>query len=63
MISRGNGGGHEDGKALALALEGGDPTLGAEAHAGADERTVEVVDDALVVLDVLHPCNLIFFPI
>lgn len=58
MIPGWHGGRHEDGEALALPLEGGHPPLGAEAHAGGDERPVELVDDALVVLNVLHPCNL-----
>lgn len=35
MISGGDGGGHENGKAFALALKGGDPPLRTEAHAGA----------------------------
>ncbi|GER46424.1 F-box/RNI-like superfamily protein [Striga asiatica] len=49
MVSGGGGGGHEDGEALALALESGDPPASTEAEAGGDGRAVEVVDLALVV--------------
>lgn len=58
MVAGGDGGGHENGEALALALEGGDPPLGAEAHAGAQHGSVELVDLALIVLCMLNPCNL-----
>ena len=51
-------GGHEDGEALALALEGGDPSLRAEPHSGTVPRAVELVYHRFVVVSMFYPSNL-----
>lgn len=58
LVAGGAGGGHEDGEALALPLEGAEPPLGAESRARAEQRAVEHVDGGVVVLGVLDPRDL-----
>lgn len=58
-LAAGDDRGHEDGKALALALEGGHPPLRAERHARPEQRAVKRVHPRLVVLGVFHPRDLL----
>lgn len=58
MIAGRDGGRHENGEAFGLALEGGDPTLSTEAHAGTDQGTVELMNEALVIICMFYPSNL-----
>lgn len=58
MIPARDGGGHEDGEALAFPLEGGNPPLGTESHSRTEQPPVELVNSALVILSMLNPCYL-----
>ncbi|RWV81717.1 hypothetical protein BHE74_00030612 [Ensete ventricosum] len=58
LVAGHGGGGHEGGKALALALEGGHPASGAERLAGAEQRAIQMMHLAFVVLRVFHPGDL-----
>lgn len=58
LVAGGDGGGHEDGEALALALEGGYPASGTERQTGAEQRAIQLMYLALLVLRVFHPSHL-----
>jgi len=53
-----DGRGHEDSQAFTLPLEGGDPSMSAKSKTGNKQRTIELVNNTLIILPVLNPSDL-----
>jgi hypothetical protein len=52
---------HEDGTGFTMPLESCKPSISTKCDAGVNQWLIDLVDSTLIILRMIHPCNLQYF--